>query len=431
MRDFLITNAKENLGKKVNLQGWVYNIRSSGSIVFLQVRDGTGVIQATVVKETVSKEVFARVEKLTLESSVKISGLLKEEKRSPSGFEIVLENLKLISSANEDYPISKKEHGPDFLLTNRHLWIRSKRQWAILKIRSRMFQAVEDFYQTQKFTRFDTPIITPNACEGTTTLFEIDYFGQKAYLSQSGQLYLEAAIFSLGRVYDFEPVFRAEKSKTKRHLTEFWMTNAEMAFCDLEESMNVQEELITYLLKELLEYCQDELKVIERDLTPLINIKTPFPRITYDEVIKKLQELGSDIKVGEDLGNDDETILMNFYKQPVFITRYPAEIKAFYMKKDPKNESRVLCADLLAPEGYGEIIGGSEREDSFEKLEAAMKKNNLSLKDYGWYLDLRKYGSVPHSGFGLGIERFIAWVCKLEHVRETIPFPRTIYRMSP
>ncbi|MCL5675587.1 MAG: asparagine--tRNA ligase [Patescibacteria group bacterium] len=428
---FFLKDAKEHLGKTVEVKGWVYNKRSSGAIIFLQVRDGTGFIQATVVKNEVGSEVFQKASEATLESSIIVEGILREEPRSPEGFEITVKKITLVDVVKDEYPIGKKDHGPDFLLSNRHLWIRSKRQWAILRIRSRIFQAVEDFYQKEKFTRFDTPIITPNACEGTTTLFELDYFGQKAYLSQSGQLYLEAAIASLGRVYDFEPVFRAEKSKTKRHLTEFWMTNCEMAFCDLEENIKVQEELIMYLIKELLEFCQQELKIIERDLAPLKNIKAPFPRLSYDQCLKKLHELGSDIKEGEDLGNDDETILMNHYKQPLFVTHYPSEVKAFYMKKDPKNPGRVLCADLMAPEGYGEIIGGSQREDNFEVLKKAMEKNKLSLKDYGWYLDLRKYGSVTHSGFGLGIERFIAWVCKLEHVRETIPFPRTIYRMSP
>ncbi len=426
-----IKDAKDFEGKETVVKGWVFNKRSSGSIIFLQIRDGTGFIQATVVKGEVDSQVFKKAEDLTLESSLIVEGVLKKEPRSPDGYEIVVKKLETVDLVKEEFPIGKKEHGPDFLLSNRHLWIRSKRQWAILKIRSRMFQAVEDFYQKNKFTRFDTPIITPNACEGTTTLFAIDYFGQKAYLSQSGQLYLEAAISSLGRVYDFEPVFRAEKSKTKRHLTEFWMTNVEMSYCEMEENLKVQEGLIMYLVNELLEFCQEELKILERDLEPLKSIKSPFPRITYDQVLEKLHELGSDIKSGEDLGNDDETMLMNYYSQPLFVTHYPSDVKAFYMKKDPKNPQRVLCADLLAPEGYGEIIGGSEREDDFEKLKSVMEKNKLSFKDYGWYLDLRKFGSVPHSGFGLGIERFIAWVCKLEHVRETIPFPRTIYRLSP
>lgn len=425
-----ISEIDQLVGKKVALKGWVFNKRSSGAIIFLQFRDGTGVIQATVLKDKVDGKVFKKVAELTPESSVILEGKIREEKRSPTGYEMRVESLKVVQLAG-DYPLGKKEHGVDFLLSNRHLWLRSQRQWAILKIRSKIFQAIEDFYQKSGFTRVDTPIITPSACEGTTTLFEIDYFGKKAYLSQSGQLYLEAAIFSFGKVYDFEPVFRAEKSKTRRHLIEFWMTNAEVAFCDLKGIMEIQEKMIVYLLEEVLKTCQAELRAIERDIATLERIKAPFERLTYDQAIKKLHQLGSDIKNGQDLGNNDETILMSHFKQPIFITHYPAKVKAFYMKKDSNNTDKALCCDLLAPEAYGEIIGGSEREDDYDRLLKSMEEFNLPVKDHEWYLDLRKYGSVPHSGFGLGIERVIAWVCKLDHVRETIPFPRTLYRMVP
>lgn len=431
VRATAISKIKDYVGKEVRLQGWIFNKRSSGGIIFLQLRDGTGIIQATVLKDKVEKEVFNNASELTLESSVILEGKIKKEKRSPTGYEMIVQRLETIQLATEDYPIGKKGHGVDFLLSNRHLWLRSQKQHAILKIRSKIFQAIEDFYQKEQFTRVDTPIITPSACEGTTTLFEIDYFGKKAYLSQSGQLYLETAIFSFGKVYDFEPVFRAEKSKTRRHLIEFWMTNAEVAFCNLEGIMKIQEKMIDCLLQEILKSCGHDLEFIGRDVSSLENIKPPFERITYNQAIKKLHQLGSGIKEGEDLGNDDETILMNYYTQPIFITHYPAKIKAFYMKRDPEDPEKALCCDLLAPEGYGEIIGGSEREEDYERLSKSMKEFNLPVSKYSWYLDLRKYGSVPHSGFGLGIERFIAWVCKLNHVREAIPFPRTLHRVAP
>lgn len=426
-----ISKISEFVGKRVKLRGWIFNKRSSGAIIFLQLRDGTGTIQATVLKDKVDKLVFKAAANLTLESSIEIMGEVRKEKRALTGYELTVENLKIVQLSSDDYPIGKKEHGVDFLLDNRHLWLRSQRQWAILKIRSKIFQAIEDFYQKEGFTRVDTPIITPSACEETTALFEIDYFGKKAYLSQSGQLYLEAAIFSFGRVYDFEPVFRAEKSKTRRHLNEFWMTNAEVAFFTLKEIMEIQEKMIDYLLKAVLGSCVSELKFIDRDVSQLKLYKPPFEKITYEKTIKKLHKLGSDIKRGEDLGNDDETILMNYFKQPIFVTHYPAKVKAFYMKRSSQDPEKALCSDLLAPEGYGEIIGGSEREDDYDTLLKSMKEFNLPLHDYSWYLDLRKYGSVPHSGFGLGIERLIAWICKLDHVRETIPFPRTLYRLAP
>lgn len=429
--EFLIKDADKFIRKEVAIKGWVFNKRSSGSIIFLQLRDGTGVIQATIIKSEVPGKIFSEAEKLTLESSVSLSGLLKEEKRSPTGYEIAVKDLSIICLSPEDYPIGKKEHGPDFLLANRHLWLRSKRQWAILRVRNQLINGINEFLQKNNFIRIDTPIITPSACEGTTTLFEIDYFGDKAYLSQSGQLYLEAAIASFGRCYDFGPALRAEKSKTRRHLIEFWMMDAEAAFVDFEGMLKIEEDLIYYLIQSVLENCEEELKTIERDTMPLKKIKLPFLRLKYDEAVKKLKELGSDISWGIDFGNDDETILMNHYKQPVFVSHHPAKVKAFYCKRDSKNNKLVLSADLLAPEGYGEIIGGGEREDSYDNLLASIKSHNYKVEDYNWYLDLRKYGSVPHSGFGLGLERLVSWICKLEHVRESIPFPRLLERFRP
>ena len=417
--------------KEVTLKGWLYNKRLSGKIAFLQFRDGTGIIQAIAVKNELGEELFEQIKNLTLESSIEITGKAVEDKRSPSGYEIQLNSLTIVHQAPDDYPIGKKEHGPDFLLSNRHLWLRSKRQWALMRIRHQITQSIDTFYQKKDFTKLDTPIITPAACEGTTTLFELDYFGENAYLSQSGQLYLEAAISSFGNVYDMAPVFRAEKSKTRRHLIEFWMTNAEMAYTDLDGIISIQEELIIYLLNQVLTNCQQELKLIDRDTAPLQAIQGPFPRITHQEAVKILQDMGSDIQHGEDFGADDETLLMNHYKQPLFITHYPLDVKAFYMKPDPSQPDKALCADLLAPEGYGEIIGGSQRIDDYDQLKQAMEKHNLPMEEYDWYLDLRKFGSVPHSGYGLGVERFIAWVCGLKHVRETIPFPRLLHRVRP
>ena len=417
-------------GKEVVLRGWVFNKRESGSIAFLQFRDGAGFIQGVVIKSDVRKEVFELVKEITLESSVVLTGKVKKEPRAPSGFEITVNNLKIIQKA-DDYPIGKKEHGPDFLLSNRHLWLRSKRQWAILRIRHAIRKAISQYLQKENFVRVDTPIITPSACEGTTTLFEIDYFGEKAYLTQSGQLYLEAAIFSFGRCYDFSPALRSEKSKTRRHLVEFWMMDAEAAFVNFEENMVIQENLVQFIINFVLENCLSELKIIERDINLLNSIKLPYQRISYDEALKILKKLGSSIKWGIDFGNNDETLLMNYFKQPIFVTHYPANVKAFYCKRDEKNENLAKSADLLLPEGYGEVIGGGEREEDYTKLMESIKKHNYDLEDFQWYLDLRKYGSVPHSGFGIGLERMLAWICKLEHVRETIPFPRTIDRFKP
>ena len=419
------------VGQKVSVQGWVYNLRKSGAIIFLQIRDGSGFTQSVVVKDDVKPQVFADANEIQIETSLVCTGIVKSEKRAPTGFELTVKDLKLLSVPQEEYPIGKKDHGPDFLLSNRHLWLRSKRQWAILRIRNRIISAIKEFLQQNNFLRIDAPMITPSACEGTTTLFDIDYFGEKAYLSQSGQLYLEAAIYSFGRCYDFGPILRAEKSKTRRHLIEFWMMDAEAAFVDFEENINIQERLIQFVINNVITSCQEEFQILERDTNPLKNIVLPFPRLTYDETIQKLQELGSDIQYGTDFGNDDETILMNYYKQPLFVTKYPASFKAFYFMKDKVKPELALAADLLAPEGYGEIIGGGQREDKYKTLLLEIKNHGYNIDDYAWYLDLRKYGSVTHSGFGLGLERIVAWICKLDHVRESIPFPRLLDRFRP
>jgi len=427
---FAIKDAENHIGQDVELKGWVFNKRSSGSIIFLQIRDGSGCLQAVVVKNEVSSESFDEAQKLTEESSIMAIGQIKKEPRSPYGFEMQIKDLKTISLSSE-FPISKKEHGIDFLLSLRHLWLRSRRQWAILRIRNQIINAINEFLQKENYIKLDSPIITPAACEGTTTLFPVDYFGNKTFLSQSGQLYLEAGIASFGKCYDFGPTFRAEKSKTKRHLTEFWMMDAEAAFMEFNELLEFEEKMTYYIIQDILKNCREELKVIERDTVPLEQIKLPFERLSYQETIAKLQQLGSDIKYGQDLGNDDETILMTCFKQPLFITKFPSAFKAFYFKRDAEDNSLTLSSDLLAPEGYGEITGGGQREDDYQILLNRMNEEGLNIKDYEWYLDLRKYGSCPHSGFGLGVERIVAWICKLEHVREAIPFPRTIYRFTP
>lgn len=419
------------VGQTVSLKGWVYNFRFSGKIAFLSFRDGTGDIQIVALKNALSPEDWQILTSLTFESALEVRGLVKAEPRSPTGFELEAEGITLIHLASPDFPIGKKEHGPKFLLDHRHLWLRTPKQRAIQTVRHEIINAINQFYLSHHFTRTDTPIFTPNACEGTTTLFAVDYFGENAYLSQSGQLYLEAMLPAFNRVYDFSPVFRAEKSKTRRHLTEFWMTNAEMAFMDHHESLKLQEQLIYAVIQHVLTTCQKPLGVLERDLTPLTLIKLPFERLTYTDLIVKLHELGSDIKEGEDLGNDDETLLMQHYQNPVFVEYYPASIKAFYMKRLESDPTYAKCADLLAPEGYGEVIGGSERETDYEKLKAAILSHHLPLTDFSWYLDTRAYGSVPHSGFGIGLERLVAWTCGLKHVRETIPFPRLLNRLRP
>jgi len=426
----LLKNIKKNINKTVMLKGWVFNYRSSGSIYFLQLRDSTGEIQAIVSKKEVNQKTWEACQKITLESSIKINGKIYKENRSPSGTEMLVEDLKIIQIA-EEYPIGKKAHGTDFLMDHRHLWIRSKRQSAILKIRDEIAWAIRSFFKKEGFILTDSPILTPTSCEGTSTLFATEYFDKKAYLSQSGQLYLEAMIYSLGRVYDFGPTFRAEKSKTRRHLTEFWMMDAEAAFVEHEENMKIQEKLICYIVEQILKNCQKELEILERDIKPLEKIKSPFPVITYEQTIKKLQQKGVKIKWGDDFGGDEETIISKMFDKPVFIEKYPDKIKAFYMKPDVKNPTLVLNNDCLAPEGYGEIIGGSQRIDDLKALEEKIDEFKLQKGPLEWYIDLRRYGSVPHSGFGLGIERTVAWICGLKHIRETIPFPRLINRLNP
>jgi len=426
----MIKDIKNHTNEIVAINGWVFNKRSSGSVVFLQIRDGSGFIQVVISKSAVSGEEFDAASGVATESAVNVLGTVKEDHRSPYGFEMQVTSFKAISSG-EGFPINQKAHTADFLLSHRHLWLRSRRQWAILRIRNRIINAINEYLQSDNYIRIDSPIITPSACEGTTTLFSIDYFGKPAYLSQSGQLYLEAAIYSVGKCYDFGPVFRAEKSKTKRHLIEFWMMDAEAAFTDFNGILSVEEKMIHYIIQAVLKDCSGELQIINRDTKPLENIVLPFPRLRYNEVVKKLQELGSDIKLGEDLGNDDETILMKHYNQPLFITNFPSSFKAFYFKREANDDNFTMSADMLAPEGYGEIIGGGEREADYDTILKRIKENNYNIADYSWYLDLRKYGSVPHSGFGLGLERIVAWICKLNHVRESIPFPRLLSRFNP
>src|SRR3989339_353520 len=426
-----IKNISEKVGQEVELKGWVYNRRSSGSLVFLEVRDGTGFIQAVVVKDSVSSEVWENAEKTTQESSVSLLGTVSKHPKQEGVYELQVKSLAIIG-LSEDYPIANKEHGPEFLLENRHLWLRSKKQWAILRIRDTVETAINEYLHSEEFIRTDSPIFTPNACEGTTTLFPVPYFDLgEAYLSQSGQLYIEAAIASVGRCYDFGPVFRAEKSKTKRHLTEFWMMDAEASFVEHEENLRLQEALVKYIVRYCLEHCAEELAIMERDIEKLKKVDAPFKRYTYDEAIKKLNELGSDIKYGEDLGNDDEGLLTKDSEVPVFIEKWPKSIKPFYMKRSAENPELVYNDDLIATEGGGELIGGSQREDNVELLTARIKAEGLNEADYAWYTDLRKYGSVPHSGFGIGLERAVRWITGVEHIRECIPFPRTISRLKP
>lgn len=432
MERVLIKNLGDHVGQDVTVAGWMYNKRGSGKIYFLQLRDGTGTSQGVVEASSVSPETLAACEKLTMESSVKVTGKVSAHPKQKGVFELQVSSVEIIQLADPEYPISKKEHGIDFLLDNRHLWLRSSRQWAIQKIRDTIIRGSMEYLHKNDFIKFDSPILTPNACEGTTELFEIDYFEMgKAYLSQSGQLYLEAAVMSLGKAYDFGPVFRAEKSKTRRHLTEFWMLDAEAAFADYQDNMNTQEGLIRHILTKVLAENFSELMILERNIDALEKANQPFIRKTHAEVVKELQAMGSDIKEMDDLGGDDETMLMKKYEQPMFVTKYPTEIKAFYMKRDPEDPTRVLCSDLLAPEGYGEVIGGSQREDDYDKLLERIREHKLPEDAFKWYLDLRKYGSVPHSGFGYGLERLVTWICGLEHVRESIPFCRTPYRLTP
>jgi len=417
-------------GQTVTLHGWLAKSRSSGSLHFLSVRDGTGFMQATVIKNEVSPEVFEKAGSLTQETSVTVQGLVREDKRAPGGYELTVKDLEIVGRS-ESYPITPKEHGIDFLMEHRHLWLRSPRQLAILRIRHEIIKAIRDYFDSNGYMLIDAPILTPSACEGTTTLFETQYFEDKAYLTQSGQLYMEAAALAFGKVYCFGPTFRAEKSKTRRHLTEFWMVEPEIAFCDLDDSLKVQEELITFIVQRILEHRRADLAVLERKLDRLEKVAPPFARISYDEALEILRKHGGNPEWGNDFGGTDETVLADQFDKPLFVHRFPMKCKAFYMKSDRERPEVALCADLLAPEGYGEIIGGGQREDDLVLLEKRMDEHKMDKEPYQWYLDLRRYGSVPHGGFGLGIERVVSWICGLEHVREAIPFARTIYRIYP
>jgi len=425
-----IAHIGEHEGKEVEIRGWLYNKRSSGSVLFLIVRDGTGFIQAVVVKGQVPDGDFAAADRLTQESSLVVRGLVRADRRAPGGYEISVSGVEPVSIA-EEYPISLKEHGVDFLMDHRHLWLRTPRQVAIMRVRNEIVKAIRDFLDEREFVLVDAPILTPSACEGTTTLFETDYFDTKAYLTQSGQLYMEAAAMALGKVYCFGPTFRAEKSKTRRHLTEFWMVEPEMAWVDLDGDMKLQEDLVSYVVRRVLERRAKDLATLERDTSKLEKVEPPFPRITYDEACDILRRHGVEFEWGNDFGGGDETILAEEFDRPVFVHRYPTACKAFYMKPDPDRPEVCLSADLLAPEGYGEIIGGGQRIDDPDLLARRIEEHRLPAEAYRWYMDLRRYGSVPHSGFGLGIERTVAWICGLEHVRETIPFPRLLNRIYP
>jgi len=425
-----ISNIGNHLDKQVTLKGWLYNKRSSGKIHFLQLRDGSGIIQCVMGKNDVSHELFEQTHKIGQESSIEVTGSVRKDTRSPLGYELGVADLKVISPA-EDYPISPKEHGVAFLMDHRHLWLRSSRQHAILRIRDEIIRAIRDFFHKQGFILLDAPMFTPNACEGTTTLFDTEYFGKKAYLSQSGQLYMEAGAMAFGKVYCFGPTFRAEKSKTRRHLTEFWMVEPEMAYYELDQIMDLAEECLVSLVQQVLKNRYQDLESLERDISKLENIKKPFPRISYDQAIEHLKSKGNNTPWGEDFGGDEETLLSQGYEQPLMIHRYPKAMKAFYMKEDPQNPKLALGVDVIGPEGYGELIGGGQREDSLKKLQAAIKTHGLDEKLFQWYLDLRRYGSVPHGGFGLGLERTVAWICGLHHVRESIPFPRLMDRLNP
>ncbi|MCI0414791.1 asparagine--tRNA ligase [bacterium] len=431
MKQVYIDRISRHEGEEITIKGWLHNKRSSGKIQFLIIRDGTGYIQGVVVANTVSPDLFQQFDRITQESALIVHGKVRADKRAPSGYELDVTSYEIVSIA-EEYPITPKEHGVAFLMEKRHLWLRSTRQHAILRIRDEIIRACRDFYHQEGFTLVDAPIFTPAACEGTTTLFETQYFDEgKAYLTQSGQLYSEATAMALGKVYCFGPTFRAEKSKTRRHLTEFWMIEPEVAFAELHDIMELAERFISFIVQRVLENRKIELKTLERDITKLESIQPPFPRLSYDEAAKFLKDKGLPFEYGSDFGGTDETVLSENYDRPVMVHRYPAATKAFYMQPDPENPRLALCVDVLAPEGYGEIIGGSQRIHDYNLLLQRIKEHHLPQEAFEWYLDLRRYGTVPHSGFGMGIERVVAWICKLEHVRETIPFPRMLYRIYP
>ena len=435
---FYIENSAQFDGQTVTVKGWVYNKRSSGKIKFLILRDGTGLMQAILFKGDCNEEAFAQFETLTQESSLEVTGQLRKEPRSPGGFELGVRSIRVVSIA-DPYPISLKDHGVEFLMENRHLWIRSSRQWAALRVRAEIIRAIHEFFDNRGFIRFDAPILTPSACEGTSTLFSTNYFDEKAYLTQSGQLYGEVGAMSFGKVYVFGPTFRAEKSKTRKHLTEFWMVEPEVAFADLNENMQLGEEFLEHIVQSVLSRRAPELKTLERDLTKLEAIRGPFPRISYDEAVRILEKRGIPIPWGDDFGAPHEAALGEEFNKPVFVHHMPSQIKAFYFKQSDTvggpavvgTGRYALGCDLIAPDGYGEIIGGGQREESAEVLKRRIHEHGLNEQDYSWYLDLRRFGSVPHSGFGLGVERTVAWLTGVEHVRETIPFPRMLNTLRP
>jgi asparaginyl-tRNA synthetase len=434
-----IAKIGEHEGRSVTLRGWLYNLRESGKLLFPIFRDGSGTIQGIVPKAAVPAEVFEAIKGLTQESSVIVTGKVRADKRAPGGYELDVEGIDVVQRVPEEapFPISLKEHGTDFLMEHRHLWIRTPRQAAILRIRAEIIKAARDFFDDRGFTLTDPPILTPAACEGTSTLFPVNYFGDEAYLTQSGQLYIESTALALGKVYSFGPTFRAEKSKTRRHLTEFWMVEPEVAFCDLDGLMELAEQFLSFIVERVLARRAADLKVIQRDVAKLEAIKAPFPRVSYDDAVAMLNEahakglLENAFEYGNDFGSPDETYISSQFDRPVMVHRYPAAVKAFYMEPDPGNGKYALCVDVLAPEGYGEIIGGSQRIASYDLLKQRIEEHGLPLDAFQWYLDLRRYGSVPHSGFGMGIERAVAWICGLDHVRETIPFARTLNRIYP
>ena len=434
-----IADIGKHEGQTVTIQGWLYNLRESGKLLFPQFRDGSGLIQGVVPKNAVPPEVFDAVKGLTQESSVIVEGKVRADKRAPGGFELDVSGVHVVQRVSEGdpYPISPKEHGVEFLMEHRHLWVRSQRQASILRVRAEIIKAARDFFDEHGFTLTDPPILTPAACEGTSTLFPVNYFEEEAFLTQSGQLYIEATAMALGKVYSFGPTFRAEKSKTRRHLTEFWMVEPEVAYAELGDLMDLAEGLISFIVKRCLERRRSDLQVIGRDVTKLEKVEAPFPRITYDDAVKMLQEahakgaLENKFEWGGDLGSPDETYISSQFEKPVMVHRYPAKVKAFYMEPDPQRPDLALCVDVLAPEGHGEIIGGSQRMASYDLLVQRIHEHGLPEEAFKWYLDLRKFGSVPHGGFGMGIERVVGWICGLEHVRETIPFPRMLNRLYP
>ena len=429
-----IADAGQHAGETVEIPGWLYNLRKSGKIAFPLLRDGTGIMQCVAVKSNLDEKLFDSLKDLTQESSLIVRGKIRAEQRAPGGYEMDVEGAEVLQRVPESdpYPITPKEHGTDFLMDHRHLWLRSKRQHAIIRVRHQVIKAIRDYFDSHGFTLVDTPIFTPAACEGTTTLFEVDYFeDEKVYLTQSGQLYNEADAMAFGKVYCFGPTFRAEKSKTRRHLTEFWMVEPEMAYATIEEVKQVGEELITYVVGQVLEHRRPELQALERDVSKLETIKPPFPRMSYDDAVKTLQKKGSEIQWGGDFGGTDETLIAEDYDRPVMIDRYPSQVKAFYFQPDAERPELALGVDFIAPEGYGEIIGGGQRIHSLDLLLKRLEEHKLPREAFNWYIDLRKYGTVPHAGFGMGVERFVAWMCGLEHIRETIAFPRMLYRTRP